>query len=175
MLVLVNNRPEHLDLLDKWRLRARTNQKGHYMMAERLHRCNLTFGLPVIGLSALVGSFTLATLAMDLPTWATVLVGTVSVSVAATSALQTFLKFSERAEDHRAAAIQFGIINRELERLSAFPPTSAEEALQILIGVETRLNELAKTVPAIPLNKWKDIPKELTPDEPQDEKTHQKQ
>jgi hypothetical protein len=152
-----------LGLIDSWQQRARTNQKAHYIVAERLHRRNYQFGVPVIILSAIVGTSVFATLAKDVGLWSRVAVGGVSIAVTVLSALQTFFRFTERAEQHRGAAIQYGILNRELERIHALPPSEQAEAQKVLLEVEQKFNDLAQHVPAIPGAVWSQIPHELTP------------
>jgi len=147
----MNENSSFLDLVDSWRQRARTYQKAHYDAAERLHRRNYQIGVPVMALSAIVGTSVFATISSDLAVWSRVVVGIVSIAVAVLSALQTFFRFAERAEKHREAAIRYGVINRELERLRTFPPSGQEDARSILVQVEQKLNELAQNTPAIPL------------------------
>ena len=84
----------------------------------------------------------------------------ISIAVAVLSSLQTFFRYTERAEKHREAAIHYGILNRELERLRAFPP-SDEEARSTLKHIEEKLNQLAQNTPAIPLVFLKHIRKSL--------------
>src|SRR5262245_25635422 len=98
-----------IDLVDSWRLRVRTYQKAHYDAAESLRRRNYFFGVPIIALSAIVGTSVFATISEDLSLWTRIVVGCVSISVAVLSALQTFFRFAERAEHHREAAIKYGV------------------------------------------------------------------
>jgi Protein of unknown function (DUF4231) len=140
-----------LDLLDKWRQRTRTYQKAHYDAAEQLHRRNYQLGVPVVVLSAIVATSVFATISQDPGIWSHIAVGIVSIAVAVLSALQTFFRFAERAEQHRAAAIRYGIINRELERLRTFAPSNQEGAQSVVMQIEQKLNDLAEHTPAIPL------------------------
>ena len=147
----MSDNPAFLGLLDSWRERVRTYQKAHYDAAERLRRRNYLFGVPIIALSAIVGTSVFATISEGLSLWSRIVVGLVSISVAVLSALQTFFRFAERAEQHREAAMKYGAINRELERMRTFPPVGAEAAQGATMQIEEKLNELAQHTPAIPL------------------------
>jgi hypothetical protein len=140
-----------IELTEAWRLRARTYQKAHYDAAEALRRRNYFFGVPIIALSAIVGTSVFATISEGLSLWSRVVVGLVSITVAVLSALQTFFRFTERAEQHREAAIKYGALNRELERMRAFAPASTEAAQSATLRIEQTLNELAEHSPAIPM------------------------
>lgn len=154
-------------LIETWKKRARINQKAHYMVAERLHGRNFQLGVPVVILSTVVGTSVFATLADDVSIWGRVVVGVVSITVAVLSALQTFFRFNERAEQHRAAAIQYGVLNRELERLLALPPAEDGGIAKAVLAVEQKFNDLAMQVPAIPGALWSKVPAELTPEDKQ--------
>jgi len=153
-----------MQLANKWQKRARTNQKGHYMVAEKLRHKNCQFGVPVVVLSAIIGTSIFATLTKDIEVWSRVIVGLVSIAIAVLSSLQTFFRFSDRAEQHRSAGIQYGILNREMERVCTLPPEDQLKQKQLLVEIENKFNELALKVPGIPGTLWDKIPRELTPD-----------
>jgi hypothetical protein len=96
-----------LELLEKWRRRARTNQRVHYARAEELQRYNRLIGTPSIILSAVVGTSIFATLRQDVVFWARMAVGTISFVAAILAGLQTYFKFSERAAQHHAVAASY--------------------------------------------------------------------
>ncbi|MBZ5611884.1 MAG: SLATT domain-containing protein [Acidobacteriia bacterium] len=152
------------ELLEKWRQRVRTNQRVHYSRAEQLHRYNVLLGIPVVVLSALVGTSIFATLKQDIIFWARMAVGITSLLTAVIAGLQTFFKFSERASQHHAVAASYGAINRAIEAAQALPPTSAEETKELISELRKRMDELPKQAPAIPDRMWNSIRPHLTPD-----------
>jgi hypothetical protein len=74
-------------------------------------------GLPAIIFSTIVGTSVFASLNNDnIPQWAKIAVGLISVVAAVLMALQTFLGFSERAEKHRTTAVRYGAVGRQIEQ-----------------------------------------------------------
>ncbi len=137
-------------LLDHWRRRARVLQKLHYDRAEFYHRKNVSLGVPVAVLAGLTGTSVLVSVAEPLGAYAKIVVGLLSLVAATLSIIQTSLKFDERAQKHRSAAVGYGTMNRALERVQALPPTSDEGAQILLERFEEQLNQLAQHVPSIP-------------------------
>jgi hypothetical protein len=109
------------ELLLRWLKRLRASQFTHYVAAGRLARCNLYLGIPVVALTAAVGTSVFASLAENgsLGTELRFIIGVISIAAAVLASLQTFLGFSERAEKHRATAARYGIARRDVELLIA--------------------------------------------------------
>jgi hypothetical protein len=110
------------ELVLAWIRRTRESQFSHYEMAQTLSRRGLWFGVPAIVISAAVGVSAFSSVAMEvIPAYAKIIIGLLSVAAAALSALQTFFKFSERAEKHKSAGVQYGCLRRKLEQLYTQP------------------------------------------------------
>jgi hypothetical protein len=108
------------ELVFTWLRRARDSQMAHYEMADILSRRGRLIGVPVILITTLVGTSVFASVAAEtIPVRAKLLVGVLSLLAAVLSGLQTFFKFSERAEKHRVFGARFGAVRRELEALYA--------------------------------------------------------
>jgi hypothetical protein len=135
MAVTVVHEPEHarrgvkvpwtepvLALLRDTHNAAAISQDAHYAIATRLVRYNIWFGIPVVALATLVGTSVFATLQKDVRTDLRILVGFVSVLAAVLASLQTFLRFQERGEKHRAAAEHWSQIRRETKQMLALHP-----------------------------------------------------
>ncbi len=60
-----------------------------------------------------------------------------SISAPILAALQTFLRFPERAEQHRTAAVRFGKLKRDVETLLVFPPSD-------VAALESKMKDLEK-------------------------------
>jgi hypothetical protein len=123
---------------------------AHYEMANVLARRGQFLGVPVILITALIGTSIFATItAQVIPTQAKVIVGLVSVIAAVLASLQTFYKYSERAEKHRMFGARFGSVRRELEMLYAEDQMLDDlKRLETLCGKLDRLAEEAPHVPA---------------------------
>lgn len=142
--------PESKDeLILAWLRRARESQFAHYEMADRLRRRHLWIGVPIIVLTTAVGTSAFASVVSELiPIWSKVAVGSASVLAAVFAALQTFFKFSERAERHKTFAAKYGALRRELETLHASGRANDEaDAVKLL---QEKLDRLAEEAPSVP-------------------------
>ena len=89
-------------LLEDWRRRVYAAQSAHYASADRFRMLNYIVGVPAVIFSSVVGTALFAGLEKDSPrTW---LVASTSILAAVLGALQTFLRFAERATLHATAA-----------------------------------------------------------------------
>ncbi len=111
-----------LDLLRNWQRRAALSQEAHYSRSSRLSMYNTWLGVPVVALTTFVATSVFATLTEDVNTELRILVGTISALAAVLASLQTFLRFQERAEKHRASAELWASIRREIDEMLALHP-----------------------------------------------------
>ena len=142
------------ELLHDWYRRAREAQFAHYEAAKPLSSANYKLGVPVAVLSGLVGTSIFATL-QEQPNLAfKIVVGIVSVLAAVLASLQTFLRFSERAEKHRAAAVRYGALRREVETAVAKGGPYDDKVVD---GLREKLDSISSDSPEIPDRVWKKI------------------
>ena len=111
-----------LSLLRDWQRRAAISQEAHYARATRLADFNIWFGVPVVALATFVGTSVFATLQEDVAIELRIVVGSISVLAAVLASLQTFLRFQERAEKHRASAELWAALRREIDEMLALHP-----------------------------------------------------
>lgn len=146
---------EHTDRSDglfrEWRTRVHRMQIAHYDAATRLERLNLIFGVPVVVLSTTVGTTIFAGLQQS-TSWALQLAtGLCSVIAAVLASLQTFLRFGERASQHRLAGARYSTLKTELETVATFglkdDSEVTEKFLRDFRGRWASLNEDSPTVP----------------------------
>ncbi|EKS70798.1 MULTISPECIES: SLATT domain-containing protein [unclassified Caballeronia] len=132
-----------------WIRRARESQIRHYTMADRLTRCGRRLGLAVIGITAATGtSAFLSLVATAVSPDVHILIGMTSLSAAVLASLQTFLRYSERAELHRRAGAQYGAVRRRLEAIHA-ADVSLRDAC-VVDAVRDELDQIAQTAPHLP-------------------------
>jgi len=146
-----------LSLLREWEERAAVSQDAHYVRATRLGRYNLLFGIPVVVLTAIVGTSVFATLQEQVATGWQIAVGGVSVLAGVLASLQTFLRFQERAEKHRAAAELWAAIRREIDQMLALHPEYLAERSDpkaYLDQLRGRMGEVSAQSPAIGDKDW---------------------
>lgn len=139
-------------LLTNWRKRARESQHAHYNSVKPLVRANYFLGVPVTILTSLVGTSLFATLEKTQtdPKFR-LAIAMISVLAAVLAGLQTFLRFSERAEKHRSAGARYGALRRDIEVMQAagapFDPAQIET-------LKEKMNSLSTDAPEIPPRIW---------------------
>ena len=144
--------PQVLELLKDWRARAASTSSEHYRLASRLARLNIRFGIPVVVLTTFVGTSVFATLQSDVHVSLRIGLGLVSVLAAVLASLQTFLRFGERAEKHRASAELWAALRREIDEMLALHPTylaSRGDPKQYLDDLRRRMDEIAQQSPEL--------------------------
>jgi hypothetical protein len=144
--------PTVLELLKDWRARAATTSSGHYRLASSLARLNIRFGVPVVVLTTFVGTSVFATLQTNVHIGLRIGLGIVSVFAAVLASLQTFLRYGERAEKHRASAELWSALRREIDEMLALHPTylaSRGDPKQYLDDLRRRMDEIAQQSPEL--------------------------
>lgn len=142
-------------LLTEWFRRIVLSQQGHYNASAYFERLNYWMGIPVVILSAFVGTSVFATLEKNVDTRLRIVIGLISVIAAVLASLQTFFRFSDRSEIHRDFGGRYGALRREIEQIISFPPSSEEELRQLLTDLRQRLDTLGTEAPEIPRWAWK--------------------
>src|SRR5207248_2656116 len=95
--------------------RAQGAQWWHARRARQLYRMHIALGVPVVILSTIVGTSVFASLGQRVAPWAQITVGLVSVLATVLAALQTFLRFSDQAEQNRTASVGYATLRRDIE------------------------------------------------------------
>lgn len=140
-------------LLEEWLFRIRRTQQAHYESATLFARRNYWLGIPAIGLSAIVGTSVFTALGKETEVAIKLAVGFASITAAILTALQTFLRYPERAEKHRMVATRYGAMRRELEKKLALPPTRREIEAYI-DGVQVQWDKCNEDCPTVPKSIW---------------------
>ncbi|REL29279.1 SLATT domain-containing protein [Thalassotalea euphylliae] len=152
-------------VIDEWHTRVVRVQNAHYDSGNLYERRFLQLGIPVIVLSALIGS---AEVIVPIEAISQVLSqevaksisGVLSLLVAILAGLQTFLKLSQRAERHRMAGARYGDVRRSLETINITCEESMAAAKESLNKIKDKMDSLALESPEIPqavLNKYRAI------------------
>jgi hypothetical protein len=143
-------------LLAAWYRRARESQLSHYKVATFYAARARRLGVATVILSALTGTTLFATLEETAGgTTIHLALGLCSITAAVLAALHTSLGYSERANQHRAAGTLYGSIRREMERYQAFRPAERDDAIRVLEGLRTRIDEAATAAPDVPERLWR--------------------
>ena len=149
--------PAVLDLLRDWQRRAAASAEANYSVAQRLARHNIRLGIPVVALTTLIGTSVFATLEENVAVEWRIVIGVLSALAAVLASLQTFLRFPERAEKHRAAGEQWAAVRREISQMLALHPTylaSRGDPKSYLDDLRRRMDEIAAQSPEMPDRDW---------------------
>lgn len=144
-------------LLELWLNRVRIVLAGHHEAAGRFQSLHYWIGIPTIILSTLVGTSIFATLQEKPDILLKIAAGIASVMSAILASLQTFLRFEERAERHRKAGNNYGILMRELEKINTFPTQNSKDLEDIVNDLQRRLDRLNVESPIIPRDIWQRV------------------
>jgi hypothetical protein len=160
------------DLIDKalvYQEFAATKSNAYYGMADYCRRNHMRLGVVATVVSTLVGTAIFAGLATragsdsggTLPTnlggWGLlgyVLVALFSMSAPVLTGLQTFLKYSEQAEKHKATAVGYDLLRQRLDlfmlRFQDTPDASRDAALKQLEEIVSEFGRIAEGSLTIP-------------------------
>jgi hypothetical protein len=134
------------ELLVRWLKRLRESQFAHNEAAKKFDRCRYFIGIPASILSTIVGTSVFASLGKTVDPYMQIVVGLISVLAAVLSALQTLLRYSERAEMHRSSAVRYGCIRRRVEEVLATKNNDHELNTDI-DPIRKEIDDLAKDSP----------------------------
>jgi hypothetical protein len=145
-------------LLEDWRRRAAAAKECHYRSATALRRAHAFLGVPVVVLTAVVGTSVFATLSdATISTGLRVAVGAISVGAAVLAGLQTFFRFAERAERHVIAADWYAALYRETSQVRAMPPSLRGAPKECLDRLRKEMSKIGQQAPEIPEGLWQAV------------------
>jgi hypothetical protein len=159
-----NDRTEAL--LQDWHNRAAAAQHAHYLIAHNLRRRNLWLGIPAVVFSSIVGTSLFASLTREnINVSLRIAVGCISVAAAVAAALQTFLRFAERAAQHVTAADWYAAIRRDTAEMLALPRNARGPVKPTLDAIRTQMNRAGQNAPEIGDPLWRKVSTEFHIDE----------
>jgi len=129
----------------------------HYRDAEAAFRRHQLMGIPVVIIGAVVTTSIFATLNTSPAIGWKICAGALSLVGAILSALQTFLKFSDKASEHKAAAANYRALGRKVDifllQYKGTPrpedPLAFTSALNQLERIAETLSELGGQAPHV--------------------------
>jgi len=163
-------------LLETWRQRVRKLEKAHFKSASACRIYNYSLGIPLVILTTiiaseiyqafrvvaeaqypLVASAAQATqeelarlgnessLALHTEAFIVLVFGLAAPILAA---IQTFMRFPERAEAHRTAASRFGLIKHEIEQAKIAVPEDEQERTDLVNRIKTSMVDAMQQSPS---------------------------
>jgi hypothetical protein len=145
--------PEDSDcrlLLLQWYRRVRQAQLAHAEAATVFGARSRWLGIPAVALSALVGTSVFVSLSEPAEPWLQILTGMVSVAAAVLAALQTFLRSSDVAAEHRMASRSFGALRRYIGQMGAIGHTARGDLVKAVEDIRQRYDEISAATPNVP-------------------------
>lgn len=150
--------PDTEGLLRDWHNRAAAAATAHYKLAYRCRRRNVVLGVPAVISSAVVGTSLFATLNdSTLDSSVRLAIGSLSVVAAVLASLQTFLRFSERAERHVLAADWYAAVRRGCAEVLALPAASREPPGIYLPRLRKEMSRIGQQAPEVPSPFWAEV------------------
>ena len=140
-------------LAEDWHQRVYAAQCAHYASAELLRRLHYLIGVPAVVFASIVGTAIFAGLQKDSPR--AMVVASVSILAAILSALQTFLRLSERAAAHSTAADWYSAVRRDIEEVLHLPVESRGKVKDFLDRVRKEMNRVGQDSPQLGVSVWK--------------------
>ena len=140
-------------LLEDWHHRVYAAQAAHYASADLFRTLNYLVGVPAVIFSSVVGTALFVGLEKDSPR--TLMVGSISILAAVLAALQTFLRFAERASLHATAADWYSAIRRDIEEILHLPVADRGIPKDRLDEVRKEMNRAAQDSPELSGRYWK--------------------
>ena len=138
-----------LQFTDKYQIVGR----AHYLAADHYARLNRLLGIPVIIITALVGTTIFSTLEQNPNSWLKIIAGLVSLVGTVFAALQTSLGYAQTAEKHKTAGETYRSVQRRFEifelKFKLAGPDNRETAMNKLEDLVEKLEEVAKNFPTV--------------------------
>jgi hypothetical protein len=145
------------DILEKaleYASKYRVIGRAHYLASDRYARFNRGFGIPVIVITAVVGTTIFGTFDQNPDPWLRIGAGFISLTGTVLASLQTTLAFAQTSEKHKAAGETYRSVRRKFEmfdlKFRHAGTEKREEALSQLEEIVASLDEIAKSFPSVP-------------------------
>jgi hypothetical protein len=145
---------EILDKALEYETTYRVIGRAHYIAADKYTRLNRVFGIPVIVITATVGTTIFGTLNQNPnPAWK-IAAGLFSLAGTVLASLQTSLGFAQTAEKHKAAGEAYRALQRRFEifrlRYNEARAEQRDVAMADLEAIVADLANVPKEFPTIP-------------------------
>lgn len=156
------------NLLSDWHKQISEFGKGHYKSATSCRVFNYAIGIPLVLITTFIATQFFVKLETFANTpeprtiqdmWSTlyIIVAFFTIVAPILAALQSFLRFPERASQHRQAAIEFGKLQKEIEKNITFPlaDDQMEERIDKIRLKEASISSAAPSIGKYSLRKAK--------------------
>ena len=163
---------QHEVVLKTWSEKARSNQWLHGRSYKRMSRINVAMSLPVIILSTIAGTMNFAQNSFpekltvndtEYPVreWVGLLTGAINLTASLITTCATFMRISERMENHRSCGIDFGKLSRDIQCELSLPQQDRRHkvGVQYISKCREELERLENLAPDVSLGVLKEFKK----------------
>lgn len=144
-------KPEQEFILQEWADKAQCYEWIHMKSHQIYKMKNALFTIPVIIISTITGT---ATLAQDkfgpYTELVSIVIGCANITAGIITTIHQFLKISEINEGHRVAALSWGKFFRYVKTELAKSPTDREDPLKMIKNCKHQYDYLTETSPIVP-------------------------
>ena len=144
---------EEEKLLGKWADRAACYRWLHDESEKKYSHLNMILTIPVIVLSTLTGTANFglgSTVPENFQTVAQLSIGGVSLFTGIISTVANFLRYAQRMEAHRGAAISWGKLYRKISVELALARPIREKCMDFILVTRSEMDRLIEQSPGIP-------------------------
>ena len=155
-------------LLGKWADRSACYRWLHDEAEKKYSTLNMIFTIPVIILSTLTGTANFglgSTVPQDFQTVAQLGIGGVSLFTGIISTVANYLRYAQRMEAHRGAAISWGKLYRKISVELALARPIREKCMDFILVCRSEMDRLTEQSPNIPDDILKKFNAHFTPTE----------
>ncbi|MEU4848275.1 SLATT domain-containing protein [Streptomyces gilvosporeus] len=151
--------PDHVEILERWARGLQMLHVAHNIASERFDHWNRITGITTAMLSAVVGTTLFASLSASGLTGVRVVAGASSLLTAALSAGQLVWNYPELASRHRAAAVRYATLRRQVELRLANRDQVTETDVDV---TSSEWEEIEQSAPQLPIGVRRRARKEIT-------------
>jgi hypothetical protein len=130
-------------LLREWLDRARVSQHSHHEAGKFCRRCNYLLNIPVLIITAFLGTAAFASLQGGTSVPTKIAFGSLSFAAAALTAVQTNLRLGDKSEEHKTLGARYGNVRRDIEMVLALPSEQREPPNVVLARIRSELDALS--------------------------------
>lgn len=137
------------ETIDDWRNDCKKLEEIYNRESTRNNTFHYFIGLPAV-IFGLVSGVTL--LAESKNPQVITIVAIIGFLSAILTAVQTFIKPVERAEECRGVSAELGGIKRELDLIQRFPPNNSDSLKEMLVKINDRITDIKRKAPLVSID-----------------------
>lgn len=142
------NQSPNKHLLNDWAIRALRALNSHYAASRHFSSRNYQLGIPSMILTTLIGTGVFASTQLEIDFYIKIIAGLISLLITILTGIQTFFRYSERAEKHKHYGARYSSVKREIEQLLTMNDNDLRK--ETIDDIRTKIDTLAIEAPELP-------------------------